>query len=415
MPDRECGIDVASEALARGDVVVVIDEGDDAVGEPGGADLVLAADLADPARVAFVSRHGSGSQQVAMTGEALDRLDLPPMALGADGRPSAVAVTVDARSVTGGGVTVDDRVMTLRALGDPSTRPTDLARPGHLAPVRAVPGGTLRRPGRPEAAVDLARVAGRAPAALRVELVADDGSLLTPAGARDFARQHDLACVTISDLIAHRRRGERHVERCAESELVTEFGTFQAIDYRNRLDGIEHVALVAGDIGDGERVLVRVHSECLTGDILGSLRCDCGAQLHAALQAVAREGRGVVLYLRGHEGRGIGLLHKLQAYQLQDTGRDTVDANLDLGLPADARDYGIGAQILGDLGVRSMRLLSNNPAKRAGLEGYGLSIAERVPLTVTPNEHNARYLATKAERMGHEYAGTPAKDDGSSA
>lgn len=415
MPDRECGVDPAREALARGEVVVIIDGGDEAVGEPGGADLVLAADLAERASVAFINRHGSGSEQVAMTGESLDRLDLPPMALGADGRPSAAAVTVDARSVTGGGVSVDDRVITLRALADPATRPADLARPGHLAPVRAVAGGTLRRPGRPESAVDLAHAAGRAAVALRVELMADDGALLTPAQARDFARQHDLACVTISDLIAYRRRGERHVERLAESDLVTEFGTFRAIDFRNRLDGIEHVALVAGDIGEGEQVLVRVHSECLTGDILGSLRCDCGSQLHAALEAVSNEGRGVVLYLRGHEGRGIGLLHKLQAYQLQDSGRDTVDANLDLGLPADARDYGIGAQILSDLGVRSMRLLSNNPAKRAGLEGYGLSIAERVPLVVAPNQHNARYLATKAARMGHDYAATAAMGEGSSA
>jgi 3,4-dihydroxy 2-butanone 4-phosphate synthase/GTP cyclohydrolase II len=253
--------------------------------------------------------------------------------------------------------------------------------------------------------------------ALRVEIATDDGALLSPAQAQEFAREHGLACVTISELIARRRRGERHVERCAEADLMTEFGALRAVDYRNRLDGIEHVALVAGEIGDGERVLVRVHSECLTGDILGSLRCDCGSQLHAAMAAVAQEGRGVVLYLRGHEGRGIGLLHKLQAYQLQDAGRDTVDANLDLGLPADARDYGIGAQILTDLGVRSMRLLTNNPAKRAGLEGYGLSIAERVPLVITPNEHNARYLATKVERMGHDSLGATvgAPEDGRTA
>lgn len=410
MTESGCGIDDALAALARGELVVVIDDGDDAVGEWGGGDLVLAAGLAESTRVTFLARHGSGSEQVAMDGAVLDRLDLPPMARGVDGRPSAVAVTVDARAVTGGGVTVADRVVTLHALAGTSTRPEDLVRPGHLAPVRAVAGGTLRRPGRAEAAVDLAVLAGQQPVALRVELAAEDGRLLTPAESQAFARDHGLSCVMISELIARRRRGERLVERSAEAELVTEFGTFRAIDYRNRLDGIEHVALVAGDIGDGERVLVRVHSECLTGDILGSLRCDCGPQLQAALRAVAAEGRGVVLYLRGHEGRGIGLLHKLQAYQLQDSGRDTVDANLDLGLPADARDYGIGAQILSDLGVHSMRLLSNNPAKRAGLEGYGLSIAERVPLTVAPNEHNARYLATKAERMGHEYAGMPATE-----
>jgi len=403
MAESTCGLDQAAEALANGRVVVIIDEGDDAIGEPGGADLILAGAHAEPGSVSFLTRHGSGCEEVAMAAEDLDRLDIPPMALGADGRPSAAAVTVDARAVGGTGVSPADRAITLRALADPRTQPADLVRPGHLAPVRAVPGGTLRRAGRAEAATDLATLAGLSAVALRVELADDAGALMSPEQAREFARDNGLACVTISELIAQRRRGERLVERCAEAELVTDFGTFRAVDYRNRLDGIEHVALVAGEIGDGERVLVRVHSECLTGDILGSLRCDCGPQLQAAMQAVAGEGRGVVLYLRGHEGRGIGLLHKLQAYQLQDAGRDTVDANLDLGLPADARDYGIGAQILSDLGVRSMRLLSNNPAKRAGLEGYGLSIAERVPLVVAPNAHNERYLATKAERMGHEY------------
>lgn len=403
MPDSRAGLDSALAALADGEPVVVIDEGDESAGEPGGGDLVIAAGHADAAAVAFFARHGSGCEQAAADARLLDRLDLPPMALAPDGRPSAAAVTVDARGAAGGGVTAAGRALTLRALADPATRPADLVRPGHVAPVRAVTGGVLRRPGRPEAAVDLAVLAGQEPVALRVELSDDAGEMLDPARARAFAREHRLPCVSISELIAHRRRGERYVERGAQARLTTEYGSFRAIDYRNRLDGIEHVALVAGDIGDGERVLVRVHSECLTGDILGSLRCDCGPQLHAAMAAVASEGRGVVLYLRGHEGRGIGLLHKLQAYQLQDTGRDTVDANLDLGLPADARDYGIGAQILADLGVRSMRLLSNNPAKRAGLEGYGLSIAERVPLVVTPNEHNARYLATKAARMGHDY------------
>lgn len=413
MSESESGLDSAVDALNRGRVIVIVDEGDDAAGEPGGADLVLAADHADAETVAFLSRHGSGCEEVAMAAEVLDRLEIPPMTLGVDGRPSAAAVTVDARSVIGNGVAPADRAVTLRTLADAGTRPADLVRPGHLAPVRTVPGGTLRRAGRPEAAVDLAELGGLASVALRVELARGDGTLMTPAEAREFAREHDLACVTISELIARRRRGERLVERCAEADLVTEFGTFRAVDYRNRLDGIEHVALVAGEIGDGERVLVRVHSECLTGDILGSLRCDCGTQLQAAMREVAKEGRGVVLYLRGHEGRGIGLLHKLQAYQLQDSGRDTVDANLDLGLPADARDYGIGAQILGDLGVRSMRLLSNNPAKRAGLEGYGLSIAERVPLVVAPNEHNERYLATKAARMGHEMgeSGPPDVDE----
>jgi 3,4-dihydroxy 2-butanone 4-phosphate synthase/GTP cyclohydrolase II len=394
---------LAAEALGAGRIVVIIDDGDDLVGEPGGGDLVIAGSRADASLLAFLGQHGSGCERAAAASEVLDRLEVPPMALAADGRPSAEAVTIDARDATRGGVSAEDRALALRLLADPDTRPIDLVRPGHVAPVRAVSGGILRRPGRAEAAVDLARLAGLPPVALRVELASRDGMMLSPEQSRAFAAEHDLACVTIGELIAHRRRGERHVERGAEADLSTDFGVFRAVDYLNRLDGIEHVALVAGDIGDGEHVLVRVHSECLTGDILGSLRCDCGPQLQAAMAAVAQEGRGVILYLRGHEGRGIGLMHKLQAYQLQDSGRDTVDANLDLGLPADARDYGIGAQILTDLGVRSMRLLSNNPAKRAGLEGYGLSIAERVPLVVAPNEHNARYLATKAARMGHDY------------
>ncbi len=403
MPETSGDLSSAVAALAEGRAVVIIDDGDEFAGQSGGGDMVIAGARADASLVAFLTRHGSGCEQAAVAAEVLDRLGLPPMALGADGRPSAAAVTVDARGLAGGGVSAEDRARTLRALSDPSTRPVDLIRPGHVAPVRALPGGVLRRPGRAEAAVDLVALAELEPVALRVELATETGAMLTPAQARGFAQEHGLACVAIGDLIAHRRRGERHVERGAEAILTTEFGTFRAINYRNRLDGIEHVALVAGDLGDGERVLVRVHSECLTGDILGSRRCDCGPQLQAAMSAVAAEGRGVILYLRGHEGRGIGLLHKLQAYQLQDTGSDTVDANLELGLPADARDYGIGAQVLTDLGVRSMRLLSNNPAKRAGLEGYGLSIAERVPLVVAPNEHNARYLATKAARMGHEY------------
>ena len=403
MPETSGDLSSAVAALAEGRAVVIIDDGDEFAGQSGGGDMVIAGARAEASLVAFLTRHGSGCEQAAVAAEVLDRLGLPPMALGADGRPSAAAVTVDARGLAGGGVSAEDRARTLRALSDPSTRPVDLIRPGHVAPVRALPGGVLRRPGRAEAAVDLVALAELEPVALRVELATETGAMLTPAQARGFAQEHGLACVAIGDLIAHRRRGERHVERGAEAILTTEFGTFRAINYRNRLDGIEHVALVAGDLGDGERVLVRVHSECLTGDILGSRRCDCGPQLQAAMSAVTAEGRGVILYLRGHEGRGIGLLHKLQAYQLQDTGSDTVDANLELGLPADARDYGIGAQVLTDLGVRSMRLLSNNPAKRAGLEGYGLSIAERVPLVVAPNEHNARYLATKAARMGHEY------------
>ena len=268
-------------------------------------------------------------------------------------------------------------------------------------PLRARPGGVLRRPGHTEAAVDLARLAGLRPAGVLCELVNDDGTMMRLPDLRRFAAEHGLALITIADLIAYRRRHERQVERVAEARLPTEYGVFRAVGYRALPDGADHIALVFGEIGDGRDVLVRVHSECLTGDVFGSLRCDCGPQLQAALQRVAEEGRGVVLYVRGHEGRGIGLMHKLQAYQLQDQGRDTVDANLELGLPADARDYGTGAQILADLGIRTMRLLTNNPAKRAGLEGYGLSVVGRETLPVRPHPENVRYLRTKRDRMGH--------------
>jgi 3,4-dihydroxy 2-butanone 4-phosphate synthase/GTP cyclohydrolase II len=261
----------------------------------------------------------------------------------------------------------------------------------------------LRRPGHTEAAVDLARMAGLRPAAVLCEIVSqkDDGDMARLEELRAFADEHDLALVSIADLIAYRRRFEKQVEAIAEARIPTKYGEFRAVGYRSTFDGVEHVALVRGEIGDGEQVLVRVHSECLTGDVFGSARCDCGTQLDAAIAAVATEGRGVVLYVRGHEGRGVGLMHKLQAYQLQDAGADTVDANLQLGLPADARDYGTGAQILVDLGIRTMRLLTNNPGKRAGLEGYGLEIVERVPLASAPTPDNIAYLRTKRDRLGH--------------
>lgn len=265
-----------------------------------------------------------------------------------------------------------------------------------------MPGGVLRRPGHTEAAVDLARLAGLTPAGAIAEVVHDDGSMMRAPALRDFADEHGLVMISIADLIAYRRRNESLVERVATAELPTEQGEFTVVGYRGVLDGVDHVALVKGDIGDGQDVLVRVHSECLTGDALGSLRCDCGPQLRAAMKRISDEGRGVVLYVRGHEGRGIGLLHKLQAYALQDQGEDTVSANVALGLPADARDYGTGAQILADLGIKSMRLLTNNPTKRAGLDGYGLEISEMVPLEIEPNEHNLAYLSSKRDQMGHD-------------
>jgi 3,4-dihydroxy 2-butanone 4-phosphate synthase/GTP cyclohydrolase II len=341
-----------------------------------------------------------------MEGRALDRLNLPPMtAVNEDRKQTAYSVSVDAREGVTTGISAADRAYTIKLLVDPATRSTDLTRPGHVFPLRAVPGGVLRRAGHTEAGVDLAKLAGLEPAAVLCELVHDDGSMMRAPDCRAFADEHGLVMISIADLIAHRRHHESLVRREAETTLPTTHGVFHAVGYRTLIDGNEHVALVRGDVADGRPVLVRVHSECLTGDVLGSVRCDCGEQLDASLAAVDKEDRGVVLYMRGHEGRGIGLVHKLQAYQLQDLGADTVDANLELGLPADARDYGIGAQILVDLGVREMRLLSNNPDKRAGLEGYGLSIVERIPLPVRYTPYNRRYLETKRDRMGHDLPG----------
>lgn len=398
----------ALEALRAGRPVIVVDD----AGTTGEAQLVIGGQVADTDNVAFMIRFTTGYIRVAMEGPDLDRLHLPPMtAINEDRRGMQYAVSVDAAAVVTTGISASDRAITIRALADRESSPEAFTRPGHIMPVRAVEGGVLRRPGHVEAAVDLAFLAGLTPVAALCELQHDDGALMHVEASRQFAEEHGLMLISIADLIAFRRTSERTVQRGVESLLPTDYGEFRAIPYRDLLDGVEHVALVLGDIGEGEDVLTRVHSECLTGDMLASLRCDCGPQLHAALRAVQEQGRGVVLYLRGHEGRGIGLLHKLQAYQLQDAGRDTVDANLDLGLPADARDYGMAAQILADMGVHSIRLLSNNPTKRANLEGYGLSISERVPLLIEPNEHNERYLRTKAERMGHEMTGA---DEGAS-
>lgn len=401
-------IERAVADIAAGKAVVVVDDED----RENEGDLIFAAEKATPELVAFMVRYTSGYLCVPLAGEDCDRLGLPPMySTNQDKHGTAYTVTVDARLGIGTGISASDRAYTMRMLADPDTGAQDFTRPGHVVPLRAKDGGVLHRPGHTEAAVDLARMAGLRPAGVICEIVSqkDEGHMAQTDELRVFADDHDLALISIADMIAWRRRHEKHVQRVADARIPTRHGDFRAVGYQSIYDDVEHVALVRGDIpgpdGSGENVLVRVHSECLTGDVFGSLRCDCGPQLDAALDMVAQEGRGVVLYMRGHEGRGIGLLHKLQAYQLQDAGHDTVDANLQLGLPADSRDYGTGAQILVDLGVRSMRLLTNNPAKRAGLDGYGLHISERVPMPLRANAENLTYLRTKRDRMGHDLIG----------
>ncbi|MDQ1712467.1 MAG: 3,4-dihydroxy 2-butanone 4-phosphate synthase / cyclohydrolase [Frankiaceae bacterium] len=393
-------VEQAVADIAAGKAVIVADDAD----RENEGDLIFAAEMATPELVAFMVRYTSGYICVPLTDADCDRLELPPMYhVNQDKRGTAYTVSVDAREKVSTGISATDRALTMRLLAAADSDATDFTRPGHVVPLRAKEGGVLRRPGHTEAAVDLARMAGLRPAGVLCEIVSqkDDGDMARLEELRAFADEHGLTFISIADLIAYRRRFEKQVERIAEARIPTRHGDFTAYGYRSTFDGVEHVALVRGEIGDGESVLVRVHSECLTGDVFGSTRCDCGTQLDAALEAVAAEGRGVVLYVRGHEGRGVGLMHKLQAYQLQDMGADTVDANLQLGLPADARDYGTGAQILVDIGIRTMRLLTNNPGKRAGLEGYGLEIVERVALKTTPTADNIAYLRTKQERLGH--------------
>jgi 3,4-dihydroxy 2-butanone 4-phosphate synthase/GTP cyclohydrolase II len=405
------GLDSVERAIAdiaAGKAVVVVDDED----RENEGDIVFAAQMASPELVAFTMTHCRGLLCVPLEEDVLDHLQLGQMAPhNTERMQTAFTISVDAREGVTTGISAQDRAHTIQLLADPDTSPYDLVRPGHVFPLRAKPGGVLRRPGHTEAAVDLARLAGLRPAGVICEIVKEDGTMARLPELREFADTHGLALISIADLIAFRRRTEKQVERVAEAKIPTAHGEFTAVGYQSVLDSTDHVALVCGDIGDGENVLVRVHSECLTGDVFASRRCDCGPQLDAALARVALEGRGVVLYVRGHEGRGIGLMHKLQAYQLQDTGHDTVDANLELGLPADARDYGTGAQILVDLGIRTMVLLSNNPTKRAGLEGYGLEIVGREPLPVHATPENLRYLRTKRDRMGHDLPGLAAFED----
>jgi len=401
-------VEEAVAAIAGGKAVVVVDDEN----RENEGDLVFAASKSTPELMAFTIRYSSGVICTPMTAETLDRLAIPLMTPHNRERlRTAYTVSVDARDGITTGISAADRSHTVRVLNDSATEPFEVVQPGHVFPLRYREGGVLVRPGHTEAAVDLTRLAGLTPAGVISEIVNDDGTMKRGQQLRDFADEHGLRMISIEDLIHYRRRHENHVERVAETRLPTVHGDFISYGYRITIDGSEHIALVHGDLGDGKNVLTRVHSECLTGDVFGSRRCDCGPQLDEAMARIVAEGRGVVVYLRGHEGRGIGLVAKLQAYQLQDGGRDTVDANLDLGLPADARHYGTATQILRDLGVESVRLLTNNPAKTTSLEEYGIPVHERVPLTPHPNDHNIGYLLTKRDRMGHHLPHLGVVDD----
>jgi 3,4-dihydroxy 2-butanone 4-phosphate synthase/GTP cyclohydrolase II len=391
-------VDRAIKDIAEGHPVVVVD---DANRENEG-DIILAAALATPELLAFMIRYTSGVICVPLPGAELDRLQLPLMtSQNTERMRTAFTLSVDARDGVSTGISAADRAATIARLVDPKTTANDLVRPGHVFPLRYAEGGVLRRPGHTEAAVDLARLAGLPEAGVLAEVVNDDGTMARLPELRRFADTHGLALISIEQLIEYRRRTERHVTRQAQTRLPNVFGHWQAYGYRHEIDGTEYMALALGDVAGGTHVLTRLHSECLTGDVFGSLRCDCGAQLESAMEAISAEGRGVVLYLRGHEGRGIGLLSKLQAYELQDAGADTVDANTELGLPADAREYSAGAQMLADLGVRSVRLLTNNPAKVSGLTNCGVDITACVPMKVAVTQYNRRYLITKRDRLGH--------------
>jgi 3,4-dihydroxy 2-butanone 4-phosphate synthase / GTP cyclohydrolase II len=393
-------VERAIDAIRRGELVVVVDDED----RENEGDLIIAAEKMTAEKMAFMIRYTSGVICLPMEGSRLDELNLPLMVSGdsnTETQRTAFTVSVDARQGTTTGISAADRAATVRSMIDAETRAGDLARPGHIFPLRYREGGVLKRAGHTEAAVDLARMAGCFPAGVLAEIVNDDGTMKRLPDLERFADDHGLVLVTIADLIRYRRHREKLVRRVSEARIPTPHGDFVAHVFESLLDGTEHVAFVKGEVAGKQNVLVRVHSECLTGDVFGSMRCDCGEQLQEALERVARLGEGVVVYLRGHEGRGIGLGHKLRAYQLQEQGRDTVEANLELGFPADSREYGIGAQILVDLGVTTMRLMSNNPAKYGGIEGYGLEIVERVPLRTTPTQENIAYLRAKQKKLGH--------------
>lgn len=396
-------IERAIADIRDGKAVVVVDD----PGRENEGDIIFAASKATPELMGFLVRHSSGYVCAPAPGHILDRLGIPLMTPhNRELMRTAYTISIDARDGITTGISAADRARTVRVLADSATESFELVMPGHVLPLRAKDGGVLARAGHTEAAVDLTRLAGLTPVGVIGEVVHDDGTLMRAPALRAFADEHDLALVSIEDLQVHLRLHESQVDRLATTTLPTEFGSFTAHGFRDRIDGAEHVALVHGDVeaaaAAGTSVLVRLHSECLTGDVFGSRRCDCGPQLQASMAAITAEGAGVVVYLRGHEGRGIGLLHKLQAYALQDAGRDTVDANLELGFGEDERDYAAGAQMLRALGIGSVRLLTNNPDKAVQLEAYGVKVAERLPIRIAPTPENVQYLRTKAERMGHD-------------
>jgi 3,4-dihydroxy 2-butanone 4-phosphate synthase/GTP cyclohydrolase II len=393
-------VERAIKDIADGRPVIVVDDAD----RENEGDIVFAASKATPELLAFTIRYGRGLICVPMLGPDLDRLQVPQMtSQNQEHHGTAFTISVDARRGITTGISAADRARTIQLLASSASGPGDLVRPGHVFPLRYAEGGVLRRRGHTEAAVDLATLAGLPPAGVVCEVINDDGTMMRLPALREFADSHGLALISIEQLIEHRRRTERLVTRVAETTIPNAYGQWRAYGYRSSVDGAEHVALVLGDLAadGGDDVLTRVHSECLTGDVFGSQRCDCGAQLDAAMAQIAARGRGVVLYLRGHEGRGIGLVSKLQAYELQDSGADTVDANLELGLPVDAREYSVAAQLLDDLGVRSVRLLTNNPAKVEALAACGFGVT-RIPLPPLTTPHNLRYLTTKRDRLGHQ-------------